>query len=304
MKRTLAISGVAIIIVAAIVVAVFLVRKDDSGAAATTVPPVVQADAIVADGTVLPTIRAELSFTVAGRVSSVLVEPGEVVAEGAPLVGLVDTSAQAALAATQGEVAAAEAVVKQTLAAIGAAQAAIDKAQAARDGVSDGAADWRIDAADADVALAQAQLEVARADNEAAQARFNAAEAKLRQTQAALDELTLKAPFAGTVMSVDVRTGDLVGPAMIAVRVADLSAWEIVTTDLDESSLARLSEGAVAEITFDALRGVIASGRVTEIGLVGRSYQGMTVYPVTVVPDGVIEGLRWGLTATVRVPLE
>jgi multidrug efflux pump subunit AcrA (membrane-fusion protein) len=302
MKRVLVVSGI-IVLVIIIAVAVMLARDGDSATTATTIPTLVRADAVVADGTVLPVERAELSFATAGRVVAVLVNEGDTVVAGEPLVALVDDAVRAALAAAEADMAVAQAGVNQAEAGVEAADAAVDKAEATRDGLSDGSADWRVDAADADVALTQAQLRVAQAGDSGARARLEAARANVRQAQVALDESTLVAPFAGTVTSVDVKAGDLVGPSLVAVRVADLTAWEIVTTDLNEASVASLTAGARVEVTFDALPGVTASGTVTLVGLLGRPYQGTTVYPITVVPDGAVEGLRWGLTATVSVPL-
>lgn len=303
MKRAVVVAGIIIVVVAVAVVAVILARDGGSATTATTLSAVVRTEAVVADGTVLPVERAELPFATAGRVVAVLVNEGDAVVAGEPLVALVDDSFRAALAAAEADMAVAQAGVTQAEAGVEAAEAAVAKAEAARDGLSDGSADWRVDAADADVALTQAQLRAAQAGESGAGARLDAARATVRQAQAALDESTLVAPFAGTVTSVDVRVGDLVGPSLVAVRVADLTAWEIVTTDLDEASVALLTDGAPVEVTFDALPGLTVSGSVTRVGLLGRSYQGTTVYPITVVPDSAVEGLRWGLTATVTVPL-
>lgn len=273
-----------------------------SGTTTTSAPPVVKSAELVVDGTVMPTERAEFSFPVAGRIAEVTVDEGDTVTAGRLLVRLDDTAATAGVAAAEADVTTAEAGVRQAAAAVDAGRATVDKAKAARNGVSDGAAKWRIDAADADVSLAEAQLRAADADAAAADARLAAARAAADQARAALDQLTITPPFAGTVTEVRVKVGDQVGPGQVAVRVADLTAWQVLTTDLDEAFVAAVTEGDAALLAFDALPGLAMTGTVTAVGLVGQPYQGTVVYQVTVVPDGEVEGLRWGMTATVTFP--
>jgi multidrug resistance efflux pump len=301
MKRALIVAA-AIIVVAAVVFGVWhLLDRENPETTSTTVPPVVQAESVVVDGTVLPVNRAELAFSVAGRVSVVAVAEGDTVSAQQPLVSLDDTAARAAVSAAEADVAAAQAGIEQAEAGVEGAQASVDKAKATRDGLSDNAADWRFDAADADIALAEAQLRAAEADVSAAGARLAAARARAEQARSALADLTIEAPFSGTVTSLTIKMGDQVTPTLVVVRVADLSSWEIETIDLDEASVEAVEKGARVELTFDALPDVTASGVVTEVGLFGHPYQGTMVFPLTVVPDGAIEGLRWGLTATVEI---
>jgi multidrug efflux pump subunit AcrA (membrane-fusion protein) len=301
MKRSLIAIGIAIVVIVVITGSLLAARGHRAPSTTTTVPPVVETSSVVADGTVQPVTRAELSFPLAGRVVEVAVKEGDAVTPGQTLVKLDDTAAGAVVAAAEASTAAAQAAVDQSKAAADAAQAAVDAAQANRDGVPDGAASWRIDATDAAVAQAKAQLQAAQADVSAATARLAAAQANTKQAQAVLDDLAIIAPFSGTVAEVAVKVGDQVGPSTVAVRLADLSAWEIVTTDLDEASIASVKVGAAVQLTFDALPEITATGRVTEVALVGQPYQGTMVFPVTVVPDGPIQGLRWGLTATAEI---
>ena len=121
------------------------------------------------------------------------------------------------------------------------------------------------------------------------------------QARAAAAELQLVTPISGVVSSVDVKPGDETGPSAIAIRVADQSAWEVVTTDLNEAQVAKIDEGAPVALSFDALPSTTATGTVSMVGLYGEPYQGSIVYPVTVVPADPIEGLRWGMTATVTI---
>ncbi|MCU0478736.1 MAG: efflux RND transporter periplasmic adaptor subunit, partial [Chloroflexi bacterium] len=109
------------------------------------------------------------------------------------------------------------------------------------------------------------------------------------------------APFAGTVASLDARIGERAGPGVPLARVADVSGWRIETTDLDETTVARIAVGATARITFDGLPGTTVDGTVTSVALFGASAQGDIVYRAIVTPTTAPEGLRWNMTATVTV---
>jgi HlyD family secretion protein len=302
MKRALVITGVVLVIAAVVVGGLRLVRRSDAKATTTTtVAAAVQADSIVADGTVLPVKRAELAFAGAGRVTGVAVKAGDTVTAGQVLAQLDDTAAKSAVAAADAQVAAAEATVAQAKAGVESAQAGLRKARAAKDGLPSGAADWRFDVANADISAAKAQVTSAQAQADGAVAQLNNAKAGADQALATLNDLAIRAPFAGTVTDVPVKVGDGAAPSIVAIRMADLSQWKIETTDLNEASIAGVKVGSAVQLAFDALPGVIASAKVAEIGLVSGVYQGTTVYPVTVVPDGPIGGLRWGMTATVTI---
>ena len=286
----------------------------------------------MADGRVVPERYAELGAAAPGTIAEVLVAEGDEVAAGAPLVRLDPAAAQAevdaataAVAAGDAGAAGAAAGVTQAAAAVDAAEAAVDQAvagvegaRAARDALpssassdQERAADAEIDAARAALAGAQANLRGARAAAAAAAAAETAARADadratagLAAAQAGLDQLTIAAPFAGIVASLDARVGERAAPGVVLVRVADTTGWRIETTDLDETTVARVAVGAPVTITFDGLPDARVDGTVTSVALFGTSVQGDIVYRAIVKPATVPEGLRWNMTATVTVKTE
>ncbi len=321
-----------VVVLAALAGGWLLGRGGGGGAAATpppSIPPVPPATEIVADGRVVPERFAELGVAVPGTVLAVLVAEGDEVAAGAPLVRLDPAAAQAELDAAAAAVAAAaagmaraKAGVAQAAAAVDAAAAAADQAtagvsgaRAARDALPSSAssaqervADANIDAARASLAGARANLRGAKASataaagaETAAQAEADRAKAGLAAAQAGLDQLTIAAPFAGTVASLDARVGERAAPGVALVRVAGTAGWRIETTDLDETTVARVAVGAAVRVTFDGLPGVQVDGTVESIALFGASVQGDVVYRAIVKPATAPEGLRWNMTATVTV---
>jgi multidrug resistance efflux pump len=70
-----------------------------------------------------------------------------------------------------------------------------------------------------------------------AQARLKNAQDRAAAAQASLADLELKAPFAGTVSSADIHTGEWVTPGQPVLALADLDHLRIETTDLSERDI-------------------------------------------------------------------
>jgi HlyD family secretion protein len=85
------------------------------------------------------------------------------------------------------------------------------------------------------------------------------------------------------------------------VRLADLSAWQIETSDLTELNIVRVREGSQAAVTFDAIPGLELLGRVSHIRALGENKQGDITYTVTIRLDRQDPRLRWNMTASVTM---
>ena len=185
-------------------------------------------------------------------------------------------------------------------------QAAIDQAAAQLAKVQEGPTAADIAAAEAQVRQAQAQLAIVEAGARpeavaAAEADVLTAKATLEQAKVALAETELKAPFAGTLASLSVTVGEQVVPGAVVARLADLTTWQIETTDLTELMVNSVKVGDKAVVTFDAIPGLDLAGKVTKIKALGETKQGDIIYTVTVAPDKQDERLRWNMTASVTI---
>ncbi|MEZ4555769.1 MAG: efflux RND transporter periplasmic adaptor subunit [Caldilineaceae bacterium] len=159
-------------------------------------------------------------------------------------------------------------------------------------------------AAAAEVRSAQAQLDKLRAGTRPeqlaqAEADVAAATARLQQQLVALGKLQLRAPFAGTVATVDVEVGEQVNPGMPVVRLADFSRLQMETEDLTELQVVDVREGGSAAITFGALPDVTVRGTVTSIRPYGETSAGDIVYRVVLTLPEQDARLRWNMTAAV-----
>jgi len=188
---------------------------------------------------------------------------------------------------------------------VAAAQARLAAAQ--------GGAEARLRDAQSGVWLAAAQRDVAQAELALLQAgatseQIGVSEAAVQQAEvalaaarAALDDVEIRAPFAGTVTKVDVEVGETASPGLPVIILAALDQLQALTIDLTELDVARVAVGQPVEVTVDALPDLTLEGHVAEIGLRAVDYRGDVTYPVTIALDETTPELLWGMTAMVKI---
>ncbi|MCG5219934.1 efflux RND transporter periplasmic adaptor subunit [Streptosporangium soli] len=173
----------------------------------------------------------------------------------------------------------------------------------------------KLDDTDAREALEAAQASLnAAADGDTSTAsgyaQYVSALNARKQAQRALAGTVLKAPFAGTVTALNGTAG---GPAAGTagsgtddtgstgfVEIADITRLQIVG-DFTESDVTKVKSGQAATVTFDAMPGTTATGKVTRIDPVAKTTENVVQYPVTIKMTGVPKSVRLGQTASVQV---
>lgn len=225
-------------------------------------------DSVAASGVVVPLQDANLSFTNIGRVTEVNVSVGDKVSAGDVLVKL-DTSIL-------------EARVREAEANLVYAQISLDYLIR------------NVGCKGVNCAPFQQQLDVANNDVAKAQALVDSAKAVL----AAQSDLT--APFAGTVISVDIAPYETVTPGQVVIVLGDLSKYQIETTDLSERDVTQVQIGQPATIFIEALGGDF-TGKVVDVARSSSEIGGDVVYKVTVELDEQPAGLLWGMSADVEI---
>jgi multidrug efflux pump subunit AcrA (membrane-fusion protein) len=170
-----------------------------------------------------------------------------------------------------------------------------------------------------EIAEAEAKLNLALANVEKAQAELDAMQAgpdpdelailetaqkaaasNLASAQRSLQDLYLKAPFNGQLVSSNLQLGEYISAGQTAVVVGNLDQWVIETTDLTEMEIVNIKVGDTVSIQLDALPDIESTGTVQRIKLLGENVQGDVTYTVTIIPDETIEGLRWNMTAFMK----
>ena len=129
-----------------------------------------------------------------------------------------------------------------------------------------------------------------------AELRLEAAQAQAAAAQAALDNLELKAPFAGEIFDVNVVKGELVSPSDWAVLLADTAGWVVRTSDLTELEVVQIEEGQVVEIVPDALPELTLEGTVESISKSFTPKTGDILYETIIRLKDTDPLLRWGMT--------
>ena len=295
-RRVLINGGLAIVIVAALVIAGLVLFKPFSATNASATGT--QLTGTVQQGTVSSTISASGSiaeardvnanFTVSGTIASVDVAVGSTVTAGQTL-GTLDTTDLQATANTDYT---AYVYANQDL----VAAEAQPNAQVSQ--------------------INQAKQSVSQAKN-----TYNEAKADLAKA-------TLTAPIAGLVIAVNGEVGSTSGSSSNSssssgsgantgsnsssssssssssafVTIADVSSY-IVTTNIAEADIAKVTVGQAAAITFPALTGTTATAKVTAISPTATSSNSVVTYATTITLDKIPDGLRLGQTAEVAITI-
>lgn len=133
-----------------------------------------------------------------------------------------------------------------------------------------------------------------------AQADIDRVQAQLDSAQATLAQATLTAPINGTVASVDISPAETVTPGKIVIVLGDLSHFQIETTDLSERDVPAVRVGQSADVFVQALNKQM-TGKVVDVSRISTTLGGDVVYKVTIELTEQPQGLRWGMTADVKI---
>lgn len=254
-----------------------------------------------ATGYVVPQTMSKVGAKVQGRVAEVRVQQGQKVQAGDVLLRLDEVEARALLAASRARALAAVARVQTARANLAEAELQAGRAR--------GLADKDVGpAAQASDLEARAKSLVALL--KAAEAEAQAAQAEVDTQKTAIQQLTVTAPIAGTVLSKPPEVGEVVGPLSSAtttggtaglLELADLSrASLVVETDVPEGRLSRVKIGGPAEIVLDAYPQRRLRGRT--LSILPRVSRAKATVPVRVefADDEAIAGVLPDMAARIH----
>ncbi len=263
-------------------------------------------------GSLIADEQAEVSAEVNGRIVSTPVELGTRVAAGAPLVVISREQASAQMAEAQANAA-------QSAAALGIVNGAGFDPEKVPD-VANAKAEWELAEADharmrslldqkvvsqAEYDQRRTRVEAARqqyeASKNAAQQRYQAlaaANARIGLAQKALNDTTVRAPFAGIVAERRVSVGDFVTTGTRVVTVVRSNPLRMALT-VPEQLVSRIAVGQPVRITVDAYPNRTFEGTVRYIAPALRAEQrSLTVEAIVPNPEGQ---LKPGFFATAEV---
>ena len=134
-----------------------------------------------------------------------------------------------------------------------------------------------------------------------ARAQFESALANLNATRAALANSQLRAPFAATILSLDLSVGETINAGVPVAYLGDTEYWKVETKDLAEIDVANVAIGNAVTIKLDAFPDEEFIGTVVKIDPVGKLYLGDMTYQITITLDEADARFLWNMTATVSI---
>ncbi len=203
-----------------------------------------------ASGYVTPRRRATVAAKITARVVDVYVDEGMEVGEGQLLARLDDSDARRRLLAVQTQRDATAAQIKNLeVNLINAERELHRQEELEKDGITS------VQALD----LARTAADSLRAQVGAAQEQVRSADAQIAVAQQDVDNCTVRAPFAGVVVSKDAQRGEMVSPISAGggftrtgiATIVDMASIEI-EVDVNESYIARVKPGQRVEAVLDA----------------------------------------------------
>lgn len=219
-----------------------IARRPPSAAAASSV--------LDASGYVTARREATVSSEVTGKVVEVLIEEGMSVEAGQVVARLDDTTQRAQLELTTAQLRSARAGIAEIEAQLRGARLERDRLREMAQRKLTSTAS--VDAAEANYDALAARLETAR-DN------VTVAEKSVALTQDALDDMTIRAPFGGMVVSKNAQPGEMISPISAGggftrtgiCTIVDMDSLEI-EVDVNEAYIQRVKPGQAVSATLDA----------------------------------------------------
>ncbi|HSX50201.1 MAG TPA: efflux RND transporter periplasmic adaptor subunit [Cellvibrio sp.] len=214
------------------------------------VPDSSSATVLDATGYVVARRTATVSSKVTGKVAEIYIEEGQQVEKDQIVALLDDSNTRKALDLSKAELKSAKTQVVETQARLTEAKLTLERnTELARAQLVSAAA---LDKARADFESLRAQLDSRKAEIEVSQKR-------LALQQQNLDDLTLRAPFSGVVISKDSQPGEMISPISAGggftrtgiCTIVDMASLEI-EVDVNESYIQRVRVEQFVQATLEA----------------------------------------------------
>lgn len=121
----------------------------------------------------------------------------------------------------------------------------------------------------------------------------------LLDAQSELSNYYIRAPFNGTVATVDVEKGDLASSATAVATI--ITESKNVEISLSEVDAAKIKIGQKANLTFDAIPDLNITGKVAELDSVGTVSQGVVTYNAKISLDIQDERIKPEMTVSANI---
>lgn len=201
-------------------------------------------------GYVTARLQSTVSAKVTGKVVEVLVEEGMKVEQGQVLARLDSTNIEAGLNLAQARLASARQLIEETKPTVLFAEQELERFRNLVNSKATSASD--LNRAQAEATSLKARLERLKAD-------VSVAEREVAQWQQQMDDMIIRAPFAGVITSKDAQPGEMISPMSAGggftrtgiCTLVDMTSLEI-EVDVNESYINKVREGQPVLARLDA----------------------------------------------------
>ena len=227
-------------------------------------------DRLTITGTVQPADLLEVTPQLSGvQIRDVLVEEGDRVEAGQPLVILDDTELQTQIQQAQAEIEVAQAQVEQQKANLAQSQATLAEAETNLERYQSLANQGAVSREELDSRSTQAvttreSVGVARANVASAEATVRSRQSELARLQTQLSNTTVNAPTDGIVAERPASVGDVSSTSSEVVTLIRNNQLEL-SADVPQAQLPQIQIGAPVTITSNTDSAIRAEGTVQEI---------------------------------------
>src|SRR5580765_5985651 len=253
MGKRILYAAIPVLLFAGIVVAAFAFRNQK---AVVEVAPASRADsagpqtALNASGYITPRRRATIAAKITGRVTGVFFDEGNRVKESQLLATLDDSDVRRALDSAVADRNSTKATIQDFEVQLRYAEIQLHRATELK--AANVQSQDQLD-------NAQTSADSLRAKISLAKQQVKGAEARIHEAQQAVDNCTIRAPFAGIVVSKDAQVGEMVSPISAGggftrtgiATIVDMHSNEI-EVDVNESYIAKVAAGQEVTATLDA----------------------------------------------------
>ena len=209
-----------------------------------------QVTALNASGYVTPRRRATVAAKITGRVTGVFFDEGNNVKEGQLLATLDDSDVQKSLSAAKADRDSSEAAIADLQVQLKLAEIQLRRVK--------GLVEAKVQTEEA-LDNASASVDSLKAKIALAKQQVAAADTRIAQAQQAVDNCTIRAPFAGRIVSKDAQVGEMVSPISAGggftrtgiATIVDMKSNEI-EVDVNEAYIAKVKERQKVEAKLDA----------------------------------------------------
>ncbi len=242
--------AVILIALVAAVASAYHNRKTEVEVTSARKPASGPAGVLNASGYITPRRRATIAAKITGRVTGVFFDEGTRLSENQLLATLDDSDTRRALDSAKADRDASQAAIADFQVQLRNAEIELHRSQQlVKEGVQTQQA---LDAAVTTADSLRAKIELAKQ-------QVLASEARIREQQQAVDNCTIRAPFAGIAVSKDAQVGEMVSPVSAGggftrtgiATIVDLHSNEI-EVDVSESYIAKVQANQPVKAVLDA----------------------------------------------------